>query len=69
MAESRDGILARPAMDRAEELVDGAARRVGPLASLVGLQVLRVAALAREAVEDIWAEAQCLRDERERDQR
>ncbi len=69
MAEARDGNPARPAMERAEEIVDSAGRRVGPLASLVGLNILRVAALAREAVEDAWAEAQGLRDERSRNQR
>ncbi len=63
MAEPRDGQSVPPAMERAEELVDRAGQRVGPLASIIGLRVLRVAALAREAVEDIWAEAQSAREE------
>ena len=68
MTEMQDEKPARPAMERAEELVDRVGRRVGPLASLVGLRLLRVAALAREAAEDIWAEAQSARDERGRKQ-
>ena len=63
-----DGQPVPPAMERAEELVDRAGQWVGPLASVVGLRVLRVAALAREAVEDIWAEAQSAREESRREQ-
>ncbi len=68
MAETRDGQPVPPAMERAERLVDHAGRRVGPLASLVGLRILRGAALAREAVEDIWAEAQSAREGSHREQ-
>ncbi len=68
MTETRDEKPARPAIERAEELVDGVGQRVGPFASLVGLRLLQVAALAREAVEDIWAEAQNAREERGRKQ-
>ncbi len=68
MTDTRDEQPARPAMERAEELVDSVGRRVGPLASLVGLRLLQVAALAREAAEDIWAEAQSAREERGRKQ-
>ncbi len=50
-----------PAMERAEELVDRAARGAGYLVSLAGLRLLRGASLAREEAEDIWAEAQSLR--------
>ena len=68
MTETGDEQPVRPAMERAEELVDGVGRRVGPVASLVGLRLLQVAALAREAAEDIWAEAQSAREERGRKQ-
>ncbi len=68
MTETRDEKLARPVIERAEELVDGVGQRVGPFASLVGLRLLQVAALAREAAEDIWAEAQSAREERGRKQ-
>ncbi|CAA9546018.1 MAG: hypothetical protein AVDCRST_MAG49-1343 [uncultured Thermomicrobiales bacterium] len=68
MVEAQDERPARPSMERAEELVDGMGRRVGPFASLVGLRLLQVAALAREAAEDIWAEAQSAREERGRRQ-
>ena len=54
----------RPATERAEELVDRMARGAGYLASFVGLRVLKGASLAREEAEDIWAEAQSLRQER-----
>ncbi len=68
MTETRDEQPVRPAIERAEELVDGVGQRVGPFASLVGLRLLQVAALAREAAEDIWAEAQSAREERGRKQ-
>ncbi len=55
----------RSATERAEELVDRAARGAGYLVSLVGLRLLRGASLAREEAEDIWAEAQNLRRERQ----
>ncbi len=54
----------RPATERAEELVDRMARGAGYLVSFVGLRVLKGASLAREEAEDIWAEAQSLRQER-----
>lgn len=48
-------------MRRAEELVDDAGERIGHFASLVGGQLLRIAARAREEAEDIWVEAQSIR--------
>lgn len=62
--EVRKSATERPATERAEELVDRAARGAGYLVSLVGLRLLRGASLAREEAEDIWAEAQSLRQER-----
>jgi hypothetical protein len=46
---------------RAEEIVDRTAAWVGHYASLLGQEVLRLAARAREEAEDIWAEAQSIR--------
>ena len=54
------------AMERSEELVDRMARRLSHYASLVGFQVQKAAALAREEAEDIWAEAQNIRQENSR---
>jgi hypothetical protein len=48
-------------MARAEELVDQFGERVGQFATLAGLRILQLAARAREEAEDIWAEAQHLR--------
>jgi len=63
--EVRESATERPATERAEELVDRAARGAGYLVSFVGLRLLRGASLAREEAEDIWAEAQNLRRERQ----
>lgn len=68
MADPRDVRPVPPAMERAEEVVDRAGQWAGPLVSLVGLRILRVAALAREAAEDIWAEAQSAREKSHREQ-
>jgi hypothetical protein len=51
----------RPAMERAEELADRIASKIGHYASVVGYTLLRWASRAREEAEDIWAEAQNLR--------
>src|SRR5437764_11326792 len=50
-----------PSMQRAEEMVDRWGERVGYYATVAGHQLLRLAARAREEVEDIWAEAQSIR--------
>jgi pyruvate/2-oxoglutarate dehydrogenase complex dihydrolipoamide acyltransferase (E2) component len=55
------GETVRPATERAEELVDRAARGASYLASLAAMHLMRGASLAREEAEDIWAEAQSLR--------
>jgi hypothetical protein len=52
--------------ERAEELVDQLGQRIGHFAALSGLQIQRVAARAREEVEDMWAEAQNIRQESSR---
>ncbi|CAN5746846.1 hypothetical protein BH20ACT11_BH20ACT11_07330 [soil metagenome] len=55
----------RPAKDRAEEWLDRTGQRVGFFASMAGTRLSRFAALAREEVEDIWAEAHNLSRERQ----
>lgn len=54
----------RPAMERAEELVGHAGQRVGALTSLTALRIRKLAALAREEAEDVWAEAHNVRQRR-----
>jgi hypothetical protein len=49
------------AMQRAEEMVDRIAERIGHYAQVFGHEVLRLGARAREEAEDIWAEAQHIR--------
>jgi hypothetical protein len=51
---------ARATMERAEEVVDRLGQRAGQIGSEVGQRLLRLAARAREEVEDIWAEAQSM---------
>ncbi len=63
--EVREPATERPPTERAEELVDRMARGAGYLVSFVGLRVLKGASLAREEAEDIWAEAQSMRRERQ----
>ncbi len=48
--------------ERAEELLARMERRAGPWVSNVRLRILQLAARAREEAEDIWAEAQSIRD-------
>ena len=58
----------RQAAQRAEELVDRWGEQIGQYAAQFGHNVLKWAARAREEAEDIWAEAQALR-ERQRNQK
>lgn len=51
----------RPAMERAEDLVDRAGEQVGRTAAELGRRLQVWAARAREEAEDIWAEAQSMR--------
>jgi hypothetical protein len=53
-----------PAMQRAEELVDRMAERVGHYTGVIGHKILWFMARAREEAEDIWAEAQALRQKK-----
>ncbi|HCI81107.1 MAG TPA: hypothetical protein DHW02_15620 [Ktedonobacter sp.] len=48
---------------RAEHLVDDFTQRVSVIAAATGLQIRRASAFVREDAEDIWAEAQSIRDQ------
>lgn len=48
---------------KAEELVEGMTQRFGLFAALAGLQIQKTGARLREEAEDIWAEAQNIRNE------
>ncbi|HEY7330325.1 MAG TPA: hypothetical protein VH592_21985 [Gemmataceae bacterium] len=56
------------AMRRAEEMVDRIGEQVGHYVSVLGHNILKWAARAREEAEDIWAEAQAIR-EKQRNQK
>src|SRR3954467_11079725 len=61
MDEDRDDSPRRPATERADELLTRAGQTAGIFASLLGRRIARVAAFAREEIEDMWAEAQSIR--------
>jgi sorbitol-specific phosphotransferase system component IIBC len=52
----------RQATQRAEEMVDRLGEQIGHYVSVIGHNVLKWAARAREEAEDIWAEAQAIRE-------
>jgi hypothetical protein len=56
----------KQATEKAEELVDRLGQRIGHFAALTSLQIQRAAARAREEAEDMWAEAQNIRQENSR---
>ena len=61
MSEGRKDTSGRSADERAEEIVDRIGQRLGYVASLIALRLLKAAALVREEAEDVWAEAQSIR--------
>jgi hypothetical protein len=65
-ARSREEVSAQPetekAQAKAEELVEGMTQRLGLFAALAGLQIQKTGARVREEAEDIWAEAQNIRN-------
>lgn len=63
MDENRDNAQRRPATERADELLTRAGQTAGIFASLISRRIARVAAFAREEVEDMWAEAQSIRQQ------
>ncbi len=58
----------KPTTERAEELVDRLGRRISHYTALTSLQILRATARVREEAEDMWAEAQNIRQESGRKQ-
>jgi hypothetical protein len=52
---------ATKAVDRAEDQLDEMGRVVGSFLSAVGRRLNKAAAVAREELEDLWAEAQSIR--------
>jgi hypothetical protein len=50
------------AQKRAEEMVDRLGEQIGHYVSIFGHNVLKWVARAREEAEDIWAEAQAIRE-------
>ena len=60
-AEPQAGGTPSPAVQRAEELVDRMAERVGHYTGMIGHNLLWLVTRAREEAQDIWAEAQALR--------
>lgn len=56
--QARDEEGARPATERAEELVDHLGGRLRFLAALAAFELRHAAARVREEAEDLWAEAQ-----------
>lgn len=61
--ESPPGLPADSPAARAGQMLDGAGERVGRFAALAGQRLRTAAALAREEAEDLWAEAQHLRNQ------
>jgi hypothetical protein len=54
------------AMERAEDLVDRFGQRLGHFTALVGFQIQKATARVREEANDMWAEAQNVRQRRSR---
>ena len=63
MEEDRENAPRRPATQRADELLSSVGQTAGIFASLVGMRIARVAAFAREEVEDMLAEARSIREQ------
>jgi hypothetical protein len=59
----------RVATEKAEELVDRIGQRFADFASLATLQILRASVRVREEAEDMWAEAQHIRQQSARKSR
>ena len=65
MSEGRGESSRRPATERADEFLNRAGWTVGFFGSMIGMRLARVAAFAREEAEDMWAEAQSIRQQSE----
>jgi hypothetical protein len=53
-------------MERAEDLVDRFGQRLGHFTALVGFQIQKATDRVREEANDMWAEAQNVRQRRSR---
>jgi hypothetical protein len=62
MAEQQTSEEMQEKMQRAEEFVDRAAIRIRWFSESMGHELQKLAARAREEAEDIWAEAQEIRN-------
>ncbi|GAC1403577.1 MAG: hypothetical protein NVSMB49_21220 [Ktedonobacteraceae bacterium] len=62
-AGTGDGVMGQLATQRSEQLVDAFALQVVALTSATSLQIRRTGAFIREDAEDMWAEAQNLRNQ------
>jgi hypothetical protein len=56
----------RQAFERAEELADQWAEQISQYTATLGQNILKWASRAREEAEDIWAEAQAIRERQRR---
>lgn len=63
MAEERDQGPKKSATERADELLNRVGWTAGFFGSMIGTRISRVAAYAREEAEDLWAEAQSIRQQ------
>lgn len=63
MAEEKDQGPKKSATERAEELLNRVGWNAGFFGSMIGTRIARVAAYAREEAEDLWAEAQSIRQQ------
>jgi hypothetical protein len=54
----------RPAMEKADEIVDDMGQRLSLVAAVTSLQTRKITARVREDAEDMWAEIQQIRHER-----
>lgn len=61
MSDTPDARPDRLATERAELIVDRMAQGIGRFTALAGLRIRKIAALTREEGEDMWAEAQGIR--------
>jgi hypothetical protein len=57
----------RSTSERAEEIADTIAVKIGTFTSLLGRKLIQIAAHVREATSDFWAEVQDLRHRRDKE--
>ena len=64
--ETQDPTADRTPTERAEELLAQMEQRLSPFAFIVRRRILQLAARTREEMEDMWAEAQSIRQKNSR---